>query len=190
MGRRLSVAWWAVPRPRPGFEPTKHWAACSGARELNHSAPALLFLIALLSYWWKKQIYVYFIMSLTTLGLLGILLLWSISLVLLKTFCLEFPAFLFWYGTNSFPGLLRSSYPGIVFLRLLGWFHHFLYFMSFILAGHRLFSSFFDGVRSQVAYLKSIWKVILLSLYLTILWLNMIMMWSCALYSYRILGSK
>src|SRR3712207_6244786 len=27
-----------VPCPRPGFEPTKHWAACSGARELNHSA--------------------------------------------------------------------------------------------------------------------------------------------------------
>src|SRR3712207_5087232 len=24
--------------PRPGFEPTKHWAACSGARELNRSA--------------------------------------------------------------------------------------------------------------------------------------------------------
>ena len=24
--------------PRPGFEPTKHWAAGSGARELNHSA--------------------------------------------------------------------------------------------------------------------------------------------------------
>src|SRR3712207_6426784 len=28
----------AVPCPRPGFEPTKHWAACSRARELNHSA--------------------------------------------------------------------------------------------------------------------------------------------------------
>ena len=38
MGHCLSVVWWAVPCPRPGFEPTKHWAACSGARELNHSA--------------------------------------------------------------------------------------------------------------------------------------------------------
>ena len=37
MGRCLSVVWWAVPRPRPGFEPTKHWVACSGAHELNHS---------------------------------------------------------------------------------------------------------------------------------------------------------
>ena len=27
-----------MPCPRPGFELTKHWAACSGARELNHSA--------------------------------------------------------------------------------------------------------------------------------------------------------
>ena len=27
-----------MPCPHPGFEPTKHWAACSGARELNHSA--------------------------------------------------------------------------------------------------------------------------------------------------------
>ena len=27
-----------MPCPRPGFEPTKHWAACSGARELSHSA--------------------------------------------------------------------------------------------------------------------------------------------------------
>ena len=26
-----------MPCPRPGFEPTKHWAACSGAHELNHS---------------------------------------------------------------------------------------------------------------------------------------------------------
>ena len=38
MGRCLSVVWWAVPCLRPGFEPTKHWAAYSGARELNHSA--------------------------------------------------------------------------------------------------------------------------------------------------------
>ena len=38
MGRCLSVVWWAAPCPRPGFEPAKHWAACSGARELNHSA--------------------------------------------------------------------------------------------------------------------------------------------------------
>ena len=38
MGRCLSVVWWAVPCPRPGFEPTKHWATCSGAYELNHSA--------------------------------------------------------------------------------------------------------------------------------------------------------
>ena len=31
--------------PRPGFEPMKHWAACSGAREPNHSAtgPAPVF---------------------------------------------------------------------------------------------------------------------------------------------------
>ena len=27
-----------MPCPRPGFEPTKHWATCSRARELNHSA--------------------------------------------------------------------------------------------------------------------------------------------------------
>ena len=38
MGRCLSVVWRAVPCPRPGFEPTKHWASCSGARELNHTA--------------------------------------------------------------------------------------------------------------------------------------------------------
>ena len=47
MGRCLSVAWRAVPCPHPGFKPTKHWAACSGARELNHSAtgPAPMTLI-------------------------------------------------------------------------------------------------------------------------------------------------
>ena len=38
VGHCLSIVWWAVPCPRPGFEPTKHWAACSGARKLNHSA--------------------------------------------------------------------------------------------------------------------------------------------------------
>ena len=38
MGCCLSVVWWVVPCPCPVFEPTKHWAACSGARELNHSA--------------------------------------------------------------------------------------------------------------------------------------------------------
>ena len=38
MGRCLSMVWWAVQCLHPGFEPTKHWAACSGARELNHSA--------------------------------------------------------------------------------------------------------------------------------------------------------
>ena len=27
-----------MPCPRPGFEPTKHWAAYHGAPELNHSA--------------------------------------------------------------------------------------------------------------------------------------------------------
>ena len=27
-----------LPCPCPGFEPTKHWATCSRARELNHSA--------------------------------------------------------------------------------------------------------------------------------------------------------
>ena len=44
--------WRAVPCPRPGFEPTKPWAACSGAREPNHSAtgpaPASYFLTCLL----------------------------------------------------------------------------------------------------------------------------------------------
>ena len=38
MGRCLSEVWWAAPCPRPGFEPAKLWAACSGALELNHSA--------------------------------------------------------------------------------------------------------------------------------------------------------
>ena len=31
------MVWWAVPCPCPGFELTKHWAACSGVHELNQS---------------------------------------------------------------------------------------------------------------------------------------------------------
>ena len=37
-GRCLSMVQWAVPCPHPGPEPAKHWAACSGAHEPNHSA--------------------------------------------------------------------------------------------------------------------------------------------------------
>ena len=44
-----------MPCPRPGFELTKHWAACSGARELNPSAtgpaPNNLKLCLDFSYW-------------------------------------------------------------------------------------------------------------------------------------------
>ena len=45
------------PCPHPGFEPTKHWAACSGACELNHSAtgPAL----CLCSWSLTKQTYLF-----------------------------------------------------------------------------------------------------------------------------------
>ena len=39
-----------MPCPRPGFEPTKHWAACSGARELNHSATGPAPILVVLSH--------------------------------------------------------------------------------------------------------------------------------------------
>ena len=46
------MVWWAVPRPCPGFAPTKHGAACSGACKLNHSAmgPAPLYY-----FFWPKS---------------------------------------------------------------------------------------------------------------------------------------
>ena len=48
-----------MPCPRPGFEVTKHWAACSGARERNHLAtgPALTVLTFNVSFIFPGNIY-------------------------------------------------------------------------------------------------------------------------------------
>ena len=82
MGRRLSVVWWAVPCPRPGFEPTKHWAACSRARKLNHSATgpapqnAAFFLITMYYFivWMQHNLYDKYMYILPILKILPIFL--------------------------------------------------------------------------------------------------------------------